>query len=143
METPDDLNIPARVLSELAKMVFDPDGAGASFVRPLLAYFRLPSAHWPQDVLGLYQQSVIIAFCKLWRSLVHASQVYPWAIVPAFNRDLPMGTSVSCGQALFDTFSARPCKLDQFSTLPLVTRLCGDVETLFAEALEEFHHYDL
>ena len=137
---PDTGNIAARVLADLAKLLFDPDGAGASLARPLLAYFRLPSAHWPQDVLEYYQQSVLTAFSKIWRPLVHAFQVYPWALVPAFNRDLPEPTRKACGQALFDAHVAWPCTLDPYATLPLVTHLCGDVEALFEEELEDFLH---
>jgi len=133
-------NIAAMVLTDLARLLFDPDGVGAQLAAPLLNYLRVPSSFWPPDVLHSYQHSCLIAFTKLWRSLWYAWQVYPWKLVPAYNRELPMATRRACGEALFATAAGQPCGLDPYLTKPLVSSLCADVDGLFEEQLEDFLH---
>ena len=69
-------------------MLFDPNGAGKVSLGPLYAKYGAPM-FWPPTVLSEFQKSVVLAFCKLWRCLVHGFKQLPWLLAPLFDVGQP------------------------------------------------------
>ena len=82
--SPDHRNPVVPTLSALANMLFDPNGAGKAWLGPLYAKYGAP-IFWPSAVLAEFQTSVVLAFSRLWRCLVHGFKQMPWLLGPLFD----------------------------------------------------------
>ena len=82
--SPDHRNLAVPTLSALANMMFDPNGAGKALLGPLHAKYGVP-VFWPYAVLAEFQTSVVLAFSRLWRCLVHGLRLMPWLLGPLFD----------------------------------------------------------
>ena len=76
-------------LTAIAKMIFDPNGLGKSFLGPIYFFFGA-TVQWPENVLASLQRELRVAFCKLWRSLFHTFMRNPWRLAKVFNTEVPM-----------------------------------------------------
>ena len=77
-------NPATEVLSELACMLFDPNGQGRPFLRPLHAYAGA-SIHWSEQVHRVLQKCLVLAMCRIWRQLVHRFLCSPWTLACIFD----------------------------------------------------------
>ena len=74
------------VLSTLASMLLDPEGAGRRPLALLFMKFGGTYSAWPQHVRQYLEGAICIAFSVVWRKLFFVFKQYPWLLVPAFDK---------------------------------------------------------
>ena len=108
--SPDHRNPAVPTLSALANMLFDPSGAGKALLGPLHAKYGAP-IFWTSAVLAEFQTSVVLAFSRLWRCLVHGFKLMPWLLGPLFDIRQPLGRRQA--QAI-EYWETPPCCIDVY-----------------------------
>ena len=132
--SPDHRNPAIPALSTLAHMLFDPNGAGKASLGPLHAKYGAP-IFWPPELLAEFQTSVVLAFSRLWRCLVHGFTRMPWLLGPLFDTWQPLGRR----QAMAIEFWEKPpCCIDVFLGRPLRHTLCAAPADLLEGDLVQF-----
>ena len=132
--SPEHRNPVAPALTSLANMLFEPNGAGKVSLGPLHAKHGAP-IFWPPTVLMEFQMSVVLAFSKLWRCLVHGFRQLPWSLGPLFDAAQPLKRR----QAMVTEFWNKPrCCLDDYVGWPLRHKLCAEPLDLLEDDLVQF-----
>ena len=125
-------NPATKALRELSLMIFDPNGRQATLA-PLMAAFGA-TVHWPEKLLNMYQKSCILAFCKIWRNLVHRFLCYPWEAACIFHTGVDRATR----HAESVKFWNAGCRIDAWAGEALRYELCDEPEDLMDEDIQEF-----
>ena len=102
-------NPAAKALTNLANIIYDPEGAGRSHMLPLLLKFGLVS-RWPKRVLTTLHVCLVVAFCLLWRKLFFVFSAFPWLLVPAVD---PRSTAAERKASREHFHGAPNCCLDK------------------------------
>ena len=132
--SPEHRNPVAPALASLANMLFEPNGAGKVSLGPLRARYGAPIL-WPEAVLSEFQVSVVLAFSKLWRCLVHGFRQLPWSLGPLFD----IAQSLERRQAMaMEFWNKPPCCLDDYVGRPLRYELCAEPTDLLEDDLVQF-----
>ena len=127
-------NPASQALTDLAKLLFDPHGEGYVLAQPLMTMFGR-TLDWTSQLVLVFQKSVLLAFCKVWRQMVHRFLCYPWRVACVFDPDQDVETREQCAR----TFSHAPdCEIDPWMGVPLRTNLATEVPELLSESLREF-----
>ena len=58
--------------------------------------------HWPKHVLRVYQKSILTAFGKVYRQLVHRFLCYPWAAHSVFDPALDLENRRTAAHAFWN-----------------------------------------
>lgn len=127
-------NPASKALTGLAIMLFDPNGQGKTLVQPLLSMFG-GTVHWPMQVLRVYQKSLLTAFGKVWRQLVHRFLCYPWAASCIFDPAVALESRKAAAQAFWNAV-----EIDKWIGEPLRQCLCERWEDLLEDDLQDFVH---
>ena len=126
-------NVTTKALGSFAKMIFDPNGAGRCLLVCLIAHFGAP-VHWPGLLMRIFQRTVIVAFCKIWRSLFRHFRRYPYLLAEGFHPGLDLASRRASLRKFKD---ARECCKDPWMGRPL-DRTCSTVEDLLDEDMQEY-----
>ena len=78
----------AKILSALCDMILDPETTGRDHLLVLHLKYGSSVAGWPLALTTSLHISLVLAFCRLWRLLVHFFDQYPWLLAPAFDPDV-------------------------------------------------------
>ena len=121
-------------LTAIAKMIFDPNGLGMSFLGPIYFFFGA-TVHWPEHVLASLQRELVVAFCKLWRYLFHTFMRNPWSLAKVFNTEVPMAERESAAREFWEM---EACCVDAWCGQPLRGPICTSWKDLFEADLLQF-----
>ena len=121
-------------LTAIAKIMFDPNGSGKSFLGPIYFFFG-GTVQWPERVLANLQRELVVAFCKLWRSLFHTFKRNPWPLAKVFNTETPMAEREKGARELWDM---KACCVDAWCGQPLRGSICESWRSLFEPHLHDF-----
>ena len=89
----------AKILSALCDMILDPETTGRDHLLVLHLKYGSSVAGWPLALTASLHVSLVLAFCRLWRLLVHFFDQYPWLLAPAFDPDVEPEEKNRCLQA--------------------------------------------
>ena len=92
-------NPAAKILSALSDMILDPETTGRGNLLALHSKYGSSVAGWPLALTTSLHGSLVLAFCGLWRLLVHFFDQYPWLLAPAFDPDVEPEEKNRCLQA--------------------------------------------
>jgi len=123
-------------LSELALLLFTPNGAGRSLLLPLFHCYGA-TLHWPEQLMRIFQRVAVRAFCRLWRELHHKFGAYPWRAAHIFHPEVDLEVRRTGAQTFWH---APRCQVDPWMGVPLLGELCQTVADLFEDDLQEFVH---
>ena len=76
-------------LCQIAAMLMDPLGGGATGLRLLRLRFSNDMRRWPRRLLAALTVALCVAFCILWRKLYHYFDCYPWRLAAGFDMNRP------------------------------------------------------
>ena len=125
----------SKALDNLAALLFEPNGQQAEqFIGPLVQCFRSP-IHWTADLLQKFQKCTIMAFCLLWRHLVHRFLCYPWALAVVFDPNVARDKKLKVAGKFWEALS---CALDDGVGEVLRRVLCKSIDDLFDPGLQKF-----
>ena len=128
-------NVASRALDDLAALMFEPDGERSRHVmQPLYLVFG-ETARWPTRLMHAFQKCTHLAFCLIWRHLIHRFLCYPWAAAAIFNPEIP---PYEKHDAIVELCSSQPCCIDSGLCQPLREELCSKEDDFLHPGLQEF-----